>query len=133
MLHKLALAVPMAMLIALIPTYSAVGQDAAALTGLWRFDVTSPLGTTLGAMTIRSKDRRYSGKVITDQGDEAHDIRSVELSGDKMTIMVTSPHGDIIFRGDLANAGQRFNGTISYYNGQSFPMIGVKQQVPTQP
>ena len=108
------------------------------LAGLWRFDMTSPQGTTtLGAMTVlRNKDNgAYEGKVITNGGVEALPIRSIQIQSRRMTMEVDSPRGLVVFRGDLAPSAQSFSGTLTYHNGRDFSMAGVKQQalIPSLP
>ena len=108
------------------------------LAGLWRFDMTSPQGTTtLGAMTVlKNKDSgAYEGKVITNGGVEALPIRSIQIQSLRMTMEVNSPRGLVVFRGDLAPSGQSFSGTLTYHNGRDFSMAGVKQQalIPSLP
>ena len=125
MLNRLKF-VSIALLMAATPATAEDSKE--GLAGLWRFDVTSPQGTTLGAMTVRKREQGYSGKLITNQGDEALDIRSIELQGTAMTMVVASPRGDVVFRGNLSDGRYGFSGTVTYFNGQSFPMVGAKQR-----
>ncbi len=101
------------------------------LSGLWRFDMTTPGGvTTLGAMTVRkNKDSSaYEGRVITNGGVEGLPIRSIQIQSRQMTMQVDSPRGLIVFRGDVGPSGQSFSGTLRYHDGRDFSMAGVRQQ-----
>ena len=131
MIWKMMLIAPAALLLAATP--AATQQTQADLAGLWRFDLTSPQGTTtLGAMTVlRNKDSgAYEGKVITNGGVEALPIRSIQIQSRRMTMEVDSPRGLVVFRGDLGLSGQSFSGTLTYHDGRDFWMAGVKQQAP---
>jgi hypothetical protein len=127
MKHMLMIACVLAALPAAAPAQEA-GPN---LTGLWRFDMTSPQGaTTLGAMTVlKNKDSgAYEGKVITNGGVEALPIRSIQIQSRKMTMEVDSPRGLVVFRGDLGPSGQSFSGKLTYHDGRDLSMAGVKQQ-----
>jgi hypothetical protein len=125
--------------VAAVPAAALAQEHGPNLTGLWRFDMTSPQGaTTLGAMTVlKNKDSgAYEGKVITSGGVEALPIRSIQIQLRRMTMEVESQRGLVVFRGDLGPSDQSFSGTLTYHDGRDFSMAGVKQQAllpPTPP
>jgi hypothetical protein len=97
------------------------------LSGLWRFDVQTGSRITVGAMTIRADGETYKGKLITNGGVEALDIRSLTLNGQDMVMLVDSPNGAVTFRGKIGDGARSFSGTMTYFNGRTFPMAGIKQ------
>ena len=141
--------------------------SAEGLEGLWRFDIINPAGTTLGAMTVqtrdtvqrqenaqhdwamakgagadasratahsRDKDRPnlagYTGFAMTDQGGHALAIESIDIRDGTMVMVVNSPRGLVIFRGTIDEAQTRFDGKLTYHNGNVYGMRGVKQVRP---
>ena len=144
--------------------------NAKELSGIWRFDIINSAGTTLGAMTIQTRDMiqrqenaqhdwaiakgtggdasratarsrdadqpnlpGYTGFAMTDQGGHALPIESIDVQGRAMTMVVNSPRGLVIFRGVLDAAETRFDGKLTYHNGQVYDMRGVKQLRPLDP
>ena len=143
--------------------------SAEGIEGLWRFDIVNSAGTTLGAMTIQTRDRvqrqanehqlwaeakgrgeqparapapaqsqvpkqpglaGYTGFAMTDQGGHALPIESIEIRGGAMVMVVNSPRGLVIFRGTIDESETRFDGKLTYYNGNVYDMRGVKQVRP---
>ena len=122
-----------ALAVAALPVAASAQEHEPDLAGLWRFDMTSPQGsTTLGAMTVlKNKDSgAYEGKVITNGGVEALPIRSIQIQSRRMTMQVDSPRGLVVFSGNLGPTSQSFSGTLTYHDGRDFSMAGVKQQAP---
>lgn len=141
--------------------------NAKSLEGLWRFDIINSAGTTLGAMTVQTRDTiqrqeeaqhdwalakgrdadpsqntahsrdadqpglpGYTGFAMTDQGGHALPIESIDIRGEKMTMVVNSPRGLVIFRGKIDPEYNRFDGDLTYHNGSVYQMRGVKQVRP---
>jgi len=139
--------------------------NAKGIEGLWRFDIINPGGTTLGAMTIQTRDTvqrqanaqhdwaiakgrgsdalratahsrdkeqpnltGYTGFAMTDQGGHALPIESIDIQGGAMTMVVNSPRGLVIFKGTIDAEATRFDGKLTYHNGQVYDMRGVKQE-----
>lgn len=140
---------------------------AEGIEGLWRFDIINSGGTTLGAMTIQTRDTiqrqqnaqhdwaiakgrgadasrasahsrdrdqpnltGYTGFAMTDQGGHALPIESIDIQGDAMTMVVNSPRGMVVFKGRIDANETRFDGKLTYHNGQVYDMRGVKQVQP---
>ena len=151
---------------ALSMTFSAAAQGE-GIEGLWRFDIINSAGTTLGAMTVQSRDTiqrqenaqhdwamakgagsdasratarsrdqdrpnlaGYTGFAMTDQGGHALPIESIDIREGAMTMVVNSPRGLVIFRGTIDAAESRFDGKLTYHNGNVYTMRGVKQSQP---
>jgi hypothetical protein len=97
------------------------------LSGDWSFQVeVAPDRVTHGAMSLAPEGADYTGSLTTDQGDDVLRIRRFTLKGEAVEIIVESPDGDVIFFGDLDQTGRAFNGTVTYHNGQSYPMVAIK-------
>lgn len=146
---------------------SPTAANAEGIAGLWRFDIINSGGTTLGAMTIQTRDRiqrqenaqhdwaiakgrggdaarasahsrdgdqpnlpGYTGFAMTDQGGHALPIESIDIQGRAMTMVVNSPRGMVVFRGTIEANDTRFEGKLTYHNGQVYDMRGVKQVQP---
>lgn len=140
---------------------------AKGMEGLWRFDIINSAGTTLGAMTVQTRDTiqrqqnaqhdwaiakgqstdasrasahsrdkdqphlpGFTGFVVTDQGGHALPIESIDVQGHAMTMVVNSPRGLVIFKGKIDSDETRFDGQLTYHNGQVYDMRGVKQVRP---
>jgi hypothetical protein len=139
--------------------------SAEGIEGLWRFDIINSAGTTLGAMTIQTRDTvqrqadeqqrwaeakgrgsepvrgtratpgkpglpGYTGFAMTGLGGHALPIESIDIRDGAMTMVVNSPRGLVIFRGRIDAAETRFDGKLTYHNGQVYDMRGVKQVQP---
>ena len=141
--------------------------SAEGIEGLWRFDIINSAGTTLGAMTIQSRDtverqadeqqrwaeakgrgaeparatgqapaagtsRRsgYTGFAMTGLGGHALPIESIDIRDGAMVMVVNSPRGLVIFRGTIDKTETRFDGRLTYHNGNVYGMRGVKQVQP---
>lgn len=147
----------------IVPT----AANATGVEGLWRFDIINSAGTTLGAMTIQTRDTvqrqaneqqrwaeakgrgaepapapgqsqtadqpalsGYTGFAMTDQGGHALPIESIDIQHGAMVMVVNSPRGLVIFRGTINDDETRFDGKLTYHNGNLYTMRGVKQVRP---
>lgn len=143
------------------------GVHARGMEGIWRFDIVNSAGTTLGAMTIQTRDTvqrqeeaqhdwalarargtdaslatarsrdadrpvlaGYTGFAMTDQGGHALPIETIDVDGERMTMVVNSPRGLVVFRGTLTADQSAFEGKLTYHNGSVFTMRGVRQVQP---
>ena len=138
--------------------------NAKGIVGIWRFDIINSAGTTLGAMTIQTREKvqqqaddqhrwaeakgraeeparastqsqapaqvglsGYTGFAMTDQGGHALPIESVTIDDGAMVMVVNSPRGLVVFRGTIDKEETRFDGKLTYHNGNVYTMRGVKQ------
>ena len=141
--------------------------NATGIEGLWRFDIINSAGTTLGAMTIQTRDTvqrqandqlrwaeakgrgteptrspaqsqapdqpglsGFTGFAMTDQGGHALPIESINIQDGAMIMVVNSPRGLVVFRGTIDEDETRFDGKLTYHNGNVYTMRGVKQVRP---
>lgn len=94
------------------------------LAGAWRFEVDTGKGMTLGAMTLTGRGDRYEGTLTTNQGNNTLAVRPLVVRDRAIVMMVDSPNGEVVFKGTLDADGRSFRGTVTYFNGQAFPMVG---------
>lgn len=99
----------------------------ADLSGDWVFEVETGSNVTHGAMKLVAQSEVYSGTLTTDQGNNVLPVRSLTLDGTAMAMLVESPNGKVTFAGTLAPDGRSFEGTVTYHNGQAFPMSGSRR------
>ena len=78
-------------------------------------------------MTIAAAEQGYRGTLTTDQGSNVLPVRSLTLDGSDMNMIVESPNGNVVFKGQLNSDGRSFQGTVTYHTGQNFPMSGIKR------
>lgn len=97
---------------------------ASDLSGAWRFEVDIGRSTTVGAMQLTGDRNVYKGTLTTNQGSNVLTIRSVVITDLAMVMTVDSPNGEVVFRGRLDADKRSFTGTVTYSNGQAFPMVG---------
>ena len=158
-----AVGLALALTVPTVPTVP-TAANAKGIEGLWRFDIINSAGTTLGAMTIQTRETvqrqaneqhrwaeakgrlasptratvqsqatnrpglsGYTGFAMTDQGGHALPIESIDIRDGAMVMVVNSPRGLVIFRGTIDEDETRFDGTLTYHNGNVYGMRGVKQ------
>ena len=100
---------------------------APSLAGDWVFEVQTGQNVTHGSMSLVENGPGYTGTLTTDQGNNVLPVRSLTLQGSDMNMLVESPNGNVTFKGALAADAQTFQGKVTYYNGQVFPMSGHRR------
>ena len=80
--------------------------------------------------TASSHLQGYTGFAMTGLGGHALPIESIDISDGNMVMVVNSPRGLVIFRGTIDKDKTRFDGKLTYHNGQVYGMHGVKQVQP---
>jgi hypothetical protein len=98
-----------------------------SLAGDWVFEVQTGSNVAHGALTLSEDDGRYRGTLTTDQGNNVLTVRSLKLVGADMDMLVESPNGSVTFTGTLSADSSSFQGTVTYHNGQKFPMTGRRR------
>jgi hypothetical protein len=102
-------------------------SKAPALAGDWVFEVQTGQNVAHGSMTLVAAGASYTGTLTTDQGNNVLPVRSVTVQGSDMSMLVESLNGKVTFKGMLAADAQTFEGKVTYYNGQVFPMSGRRR------
>lgn len=115
--------------VALLTGCAGSSERAAAptLAGDWVFEVQTGQNVTRGALALVADGAAYKGTLTTDQGNNVLPVRSLTLQGSDMNMLVESPNGKVTFKGTLAANAQTFEGKVTYYNGQVFPMSGRRR------
>src|SRR5262245_17428090 len=98
-----------------------------SLAGAWVFEVKTGNSAAHGAMTLTEDGSGYRGTLTTDQGNNVLAVRSLTLAGSNMDMLVESPNGNVTFKGTLSADASSFKGTVTYHNGQQFPMTGTRR------
>jgi|SRR5215831_7427042 len=96
------------------------------VSGKWTFQVETGRAVTNGAMTVERLPQGYGGTLTTDQGNNVLPIRSLTVQASKIALVVESPNGNVTFEGTLSSDGRSFDGIVTYFTGQRFPMKGSK-------
>ena len=97
------------------------------VSGQWQFQVDTGRAVTNGAMTVNRTAQGFGGTLTTDQGNNVLPIRSLTIEATKMLLVVESPNGSVTFDGTVSADGRSFDGTVTYYTGDRFPMRGNKR------
>jgi hypothetical protein len=97
------------------------------LSGRWAFQVATGKSLTNGVMTLVRSGSEYGGTLTTDQGDNLLKVRSAGLEVSELSVVVESPNGEVTFKGVVSADGRSFLGTVTYFNGQRFPMAGARR------
>jgi len=97
------------------------------LAGDWVFEVQTGQNVAHGAMTLVADHAGYQGTLTTDQGNNVLPVRSLELQGSDMNMLVESPNGNVTFKGTLSSDAHAFQGKVTYHNGQEYPMSGLRR------
>jgi hypothetical protein len=98
-----------------------------SLAGDWAFEVKTGNSIAHGAMTLTADDSGYRGTLTTNQGNNVLAVRTLTLAGSNMDMLVESPNGNVTFKGTLSADASSFQGTVTYHNGQQFPMTGTRR------
>jgi hypothetical protein len=98
-----------------------------SLAGDWVFEVNTGNAVAHGAMTLTADDSGYRGTLTTNQGNNVLAVRTLTLAGSNMDMLVESPNGNVTFKGTLSADASSFQGTVTYHNGQQFPMTGTRR------
>lgn len=54
-------------------------------------------------------------------------LRKITLTGSSIHMVVASTEGDVLFDGRLSANGDLMCGTVSYHDGETFPMLAQKR------
>lgn len=93
------------------------------LSGDWRFRVeVSAERVTHGAFRLEPAPGGYVGVLTTDRGDNQLPVQSFTLTGANVAMVVISPDGTVTFEGQLSDDAGAMHGTMTYHNGERYPM-----------
>ena len=98
-----------------------------SLAGGWTFRIDTGAGRiTHGRLSLTPAAGGYAGTLTTNRGDNVLPVRSFTVDGRAIRMHVESPQGAVTFSGTLANGARAFAGTVTYHDGQLFPLSATK-------
>jgi hypothetical protein len=102
------------------------GGEAPNLHGHWDF-LMVPRGTpSFGLMSIGFVGAAYGGSLAPARTAPVV-LREINLSGNKIHMVVASREGDVLFDGRLSANGDFMCGAVTYHGGETFPMLAQKR------
>ena len=105
---------------------AAAGAEAPNLHGHWDF-LMVPRGTpSFGLMSIGFVGADYGGSLAPTRTAPVV-LRKVTLSGNDIRLVVASAEGDVTFDGKLSAKGDYMCGTVTYHEGETFPMVAHRR------
>ena len=102
------------------------GAEVPNLHGHWDFLMVPRGMPSFGLMSIGFVGADYGGTLAPTRTAPVV-IRTVTLTGHAIQLVVASREGDVRFDGSLAAKGDFMCGTVTYHDGQTFPMIAQKR------
>jgi hypothetical protein len=105
---------------------AAAGGEAPNLHGHWDF-LMVPRGTpSFGLMSIGFVGADYGGSLAPSRTAPVV-LRKITLTGNSIHMVVASREGDVLFDGKLSAKGDLMCGTVTYHEGETFPMVAQKR------
>ena len=110
---------------------AAAGAEPPNLHGNWDF-LMVPRGTpSFGLMAIGFVGAEYGGMLAPTRTAPVV-VRSIALNGNSIHMVVASREGDILFDGNISAKGDYMCGTVTYHEGEKFPMVAHKRPMTYQ-
>ena len=105
---------------------AAAGGEVPNLHGHWDF-LMVPRGTpSFGLMSIGFVGADYGGSLAPARTAPVV-LRRIDLTGNRIHMVVASREGDVLFDGRLSARGDLMCGTVTYHGGETFPMVAQKR------
>lgn len=108
------------------PIADIAGSEIPNLHGNWDFLMDVGGTPSFGLLSIGQVDGGYGGS-LTPVRTAPVVLRRITLTGNSIHMVTASRDGDVIFNGRLSAKGDRMCGTVTYHNGQTFPMMAQKR------
>lgn len=102
------------------------GSEIPNLHGNWDFLMDVGGTPSFGLLSIGQIDGGYGGS-LTPVRTAPVVLRSITVTGNSIHMVTASREGDVLFDGKLSTKGDRMCGTVTYHNGQTFPMMAQKR------
>lgn len=102
------------------------GSEIPNLHGNWDFLMDVGGTPSFGLLSIGQIDGGYGGS-LTPVRTAPVVLRSITVTGNSIHMVTASREGDVLFDGRLSTKGDRMCGTVTYHNGQTFPMMAQKR------
>ena len=109
----------------------AADGEAPNLHGHWDFLMVPRGIPSFGLMSIGFVGADYGGSLAPARTAPVV-LRSVTLNGDRIHMVVASREGDILFDGNISAKGDYMCGTVTYHEGEKFPMVAHKRPMTYQ-
>jgi len=100
--------------------------DALDVTGRWDFQINVGARSTLGEFWVWRRGNTYTG-TLTPRGTNTLPIRELVLRGRQVDITVDTPDGPVTVRGTVGADGGALEGTVTYHQGQQYPMSATRR------
>lgn len=108
------------------PSADIAGNEIPNLHGNWDFLMDVGGTPSFGLLSIGQVDGGYGGS-LTPVRTAPVVLRRITLTGNNIHMVTASREGDVLFNGRLSAKGDRMCGTVTYHNGQTFPMLAQKR------
>lgn len=96
------------------------------LHGHWDFLMVPRGLASFGLMSIGFVGADYGGSLAPTRTAPVV-IRTVSLTGSSVKLVVASREGDVLFDGKLSAKGDFMCGTVTYHDGDTFPMVAHRR------
>lgn len=97
-----------------------------SLHGAWDFLMVPRGMPSFGVMSIGFVGTEYGGSLMPARTAPVV-LRKINLSGNKIQMIVASREGDVVFEGRLSAKGDFMCGNVTYHRGEVFPMVAQKR------
>ena len=105
---------------------AAVGGEPPNLHGHWDFLMVPRATASFGLMTIGFVGADYGGSLAPVRTAPVV-LRKITLTRDRVQMVVASREGDVLFDGTVSAKGDLMCGTVTYHDGETFPMVAQKR------
>jgi hypothetical protein len=102
------------------------GSESPNLHGHWDFLMVPRATPSFGLMSIGFVGADYGGSLAPVRTAPVV-LRKISLSGNRVHMVVASREGDVLFDGKLSAKGDYMCGTVTYHEGETFPMVAQKR------
>lgn len=100
--------------------------EAPNLHGHWDFLMVPRGIPSFGLMSIGFVGAEYGGSLAPVRTAPVV-LRKIDLNGSDIRMVVASREGDVVFNGMLSPQGDFMCGTVTYHEGETFPMVAQKR------
>lgn len=107
------------------PAPAPAPAGAVDLAGEWTWSLDIGGQAIAGTMTLTRSGASYGGTVVP-EGMQPGNVRSVVITGERVTITVEAPEGEAIVEATLSADRRSLSGTLSY-NGMAGPFSGRRR------
>ncbi|HYG48679.1 MAG TPA: hypothetical protein VD846_12160 [Allosphingosinicella sp.] len=105
---------------------AAAGGEVPNLHGQWDFLMVPRGMPSFGLMSIGFVGAGYGGSLAPTRTAPVV-LRKITLTGNGIHMAVASREGDVLFDGRLSAKGDFMCGTVTYHEGETFPMVAHKR------